>query len=196
MRSGAGTDYSVLGTYDTGTEVSVIGVSGAWYKVSIGGTEGYIRSDFVSLSSSSAASTTTGGTSTSTTATASSTVGQKIVDTGMKYLGTPYVWAGTSPSGFDCSGFVYYVYKECGYSTSRTAASLFTNGDYVERDNLQAGDIICFTSGSGSYIGHCGIYIGDGKFVHASSGNGSVIVSSLSETYYNTHYYGARRVAY
>ena len=125
----------------------------------------------------------------------STAAGNRIVETGRQYLGVPYVWAGTSPSGFDCSGFVYYVFHECGYSTNRTAESLYTNGVAVDRENLIPGDIICFTNGSGSYIGHVGIYIGDGKFIHASSGSGCVIISSLSENYYTSHYYGARRIA-
>ena len=113
----------------------------------------------------------------------------------MSYLGVPYVWAGTSPSGFDCSGFVYYVYKECGYSINRTAESIYSNGTYVEKSQLQVGDTVHFTSGSNSnYIGHVGIYIGDGQFIHASSGVGRVVISDLSSTYYLNNYYGARRI--
>ena len=100
----------------------------------------------------------------------------------------------TTESGFDCSGFVYYVYKQNGYTTNRTAASLFSDGAYVDRSQLQPGDVICFYSGSYGYIGHCGIYIGDGQFIHASSSAGQVVIDSLSEGYYNSHYYGARRI--
>ncbi len=194
MRSGPGTDYSILGTFNTGDEMSVTGVSGQWYRVTDGTNEGYIRSDYFSLyiaSRQSYSSTTPESDQVSE----SSSEGEKIVETAKKYLGTPYVWAGTSPSGFDCSGFVYYVYRECGYSINRTAESIYLNGEYVDRSSLQPGDVICFTTGSSStYIGHVGIYIGDGQFIHASSGTGYVTISSLSETYYNTHYYGARRI--
>ena len=105
-----------------------------------------------------------------------------------------YVYGGTSPAGFDCSGFVYYVYKQCGYSITRTATAQNSDGRYVARSNLQPGDIIIFYNGYKSAIGHAGIYIGNNQFIHASSGGGRVMISSLSETYYNTRFYSARRV--
>lgn len=119
--------------------------------------------------------------------------GQKIVDTAMLYLGTPYVWGGTTERGFDCSGFVQYVYKECGYTINRTAADIYENGTYVEKANLEIGDAICFSSHTES-IGHVGIYIGNGQFIHASSGSGCVIISELSEDYYTARYIGARHI--
>ena len=119
--------------------------------------------------------------------------GQLIVDTAMQYLGTPYVWGGTTERGFDCSGFVQYVYKECGYTIDRTAAEIYQNGTYVEKENLEIGDAICFSSHTES-IGHVGIYIGNGQFIHASSGSGAVIISDLSEKYYTARYVGARHI--
>lgn len=219
MRSSASTSSEILGTYDSGTIMIVIGVSGEWYKVNFGGTIGYVNSAYMSLYSASGSNPTTtaannnAGTATTTPVTTTtptqvdvtlpvagegeeSDAGQIIVDTAKKYMGVPYVWGGTSPSGFDCSGLVYYVFRENGYSTNRTAESLYTNGTYVERSNLKVGDIICFTtSKSATYIGHVGIYIGDNKFIHASSGSGCVAINDLSQTYYNNHYYGARRIA-
>ena len=79
-------------------------------------------------------------------------------------------------------------------SPEALTASLFSDGAYVDRSLLQPGDVICFYSGSYGYIGHCGIYIGDGQFIHASSSAGQVVIDSLSEGYYNSHYYGARRI--
>jgi cell wall-associated NlpC family hydrolase len=93
----------------------------------------------------------------------------------MKYLGTGYVWAGTSPNGFDCSGFVYYVYKECGYSINRTAATIYENGVSVEKLDLQVGDVICFSTTYSWGIGHVGIYIGNNEFIHSSSAHGGVV---------------------
>ncbi len=119
--------------------------------------------------------------------------GQKIVDTAMLYLGTPYVWGGTTEKGFDCSGFVQYVYKECGYTINRTAADIYENGTYVDKENLEIGDAICFSSHTES-IGHVGIYIGNGQFIHASSGSGCVIISDLSEDYYTNRYIGSRHI--
>ncbi len=185
LRSAADYSASTLAYLDTGASLTVTGVSGCWYEVSNGSYSGYVHSDYLALANQvlpepQTADYTTGGSA--------------IVATAQKYLGVPYVWAGTSPSGFDCSGFVYYVYKENGYKTNRTAASLFSNGVYVDRSQLQPGDVICFYSGSYGYIGHCGIYIGNNQFIHASSSSGKVVVNSLSESYYNSHYYGARRI--
>ncbi|MCD8322435.1 MAG: NlpC/P60 family protein [Oscillospiraceae bacterium] len=89
---------------------------------------------------------------------------------------------------------MYYVYKQCGYSITRTASSQNSDGTYVSRDNLQPGDIIVFYNSAMTAIGHVGIYIGDGQFIHASSGSGKVVISDLSSTYYNSHYYSARRI--
>jgi len=191
LRAQPDTSAPILETCELNTEIKLTGISGKWFKVSLDGQDGYVSSDYINLSNfvpSSAPATVLA------TGTEVVSEGQKIVNTAMQYLGTPYVWAGTSPSGFDCSGLVYYVFKECGYSTNRTAATLYSNGEYVEKENLQVGDIICFTSTNYSYIGHVGIYIGDGQFIHASSGSGEVVINDLSTTYYANHYYGARRI--
>ena len=171
----------VLGNYNTGTEMSVLGVSGEWYKVSYKGTTGYVHSDYLTLQEQEFPS-------------AAVSKGQAIVDFAKQYLGVSYVWAGTSPKGFDCSGLVYYCYKENGYTINRTAATIYSNGVAVDRSELQPGDVICFTNSGYGYIGHVGIYIGDDQFIHASSGKGCVTINSLSENYYNNHYYGARRI--
>ncbi len=120
--------------------------------------------------------------------------GQDIVNYAQTFLGVPYVYGGTSPSGFDCSGLVYYCYKHFGYTVNRTAAGLAYNGTAVSSTALQVGDVILFTSGSGSYIGHTGIYIGGGQFIHAPHTGDVVKISSLSDSYYANHYWGARRI--
>ena len=183
LRSAPGYEADVLGYYGDGTAVEITAVSGEWMRVSTGDAEGYMHSDYIGISADETAGTAYSG------------IGQTIVDTGYKYTGVPYVWAGTSPYGFDCSGFVYYVFTENGYTVNRTAASLYNNGTAVDRSELIPGDIICFTDGSYYNIGHVGIYVGDGNFIHASSGAGYVTTNSLSENYYNSHYYGARRIA-
>lgn len=117
-----------------------------------------------------------------------------IVSVAKQYLGVPYVWGGTSPSGFDCSGFTQYVFKKCGYSLSRVASSQYGNGTAVSYSNLQAGDLVFFSGTySASGITHVGIYIGGGQFIHAA--NGGVKITSLSMSYYASRYYGARRIA-
>lgn len=186
LRSGPGTSYSILGTYNNGTPLTITGTSGEWTAVTLGGVNGYVNSTYVTTSNPSGSS---GGQDTP-----SSSGGQLIVDTAKKYLGAPYVWGGMSPSGFDCSGFVNYVYKLCGYSMSRVASSIYyNNGTYVDKANLQPGDLVFFSSSSSS-IGHVGIFISGSQFIHSSSGTGSVVISDLDSTYYQTHYVGAKRI--
>lgn len=120
--------------------------------------------------------------------------GQDIVSYAETFLGVPYVYGGTSPSGFDCSGLVYYCYRHYGYSVNRTAAGLAYNGTAVSSSALQVGDILLFTSTDGSYVGHTGIYIGNGQFIHAPHTGDVVKISNLSDSYYTNHYWGARRV--
>lgn len=181
MLEGANEAARVIGIFEHGTEMQVLGVFGGWYKVKCGSQTGFIFSDYFALN---------GGVA---DAGLSAEAGQVIVDSAMQYLDTPYVWAGASPSGFDCSGLVYYVYQQHGYTTGRTAADIYINGSPVEKEQLQPGDAVCFTSSSNA-IGHVGIYIGDGQFIHASSGSGRVIISALDESYYTNGYVGARRL--
>lgn len=199
MRADPSYDGATLGYYDTGTVMDVTGVYGMWYKVSYNGVTGYISSDYMTLSVSPPADSAPADPGNSVPAepqlsSAPSSEGERIVATAEQYLGVPYVWAGTSPSGFDCSGFVYYVYKQCGYSINRTAASIYNNGTAVEKQDLQPGDVICFTGSGYGSIGHVGIYIGNGQFIHASSGGGKVMINDLDSSYYVSHYYGARRI--
>lgn len=183
MRAAAGTDSEIVRVTTYGESVEILGVDGEWYKVSAGGQTGYIRGDYVSFTEPDPSQ-----------APASSSIGEQIVAFAKQFLGTPYVWAGSSPSGFDCSGFVSYVFKNFGYTVNRTAASMYTNGVAVDKSELQIGDAVFFASSSES-IGHVGIYIGDGEFIHSSSGCGYVTISGLDESYYSRMYVGARRIA-
>lgn len=108
----------------------------------------------------------------------------------MQYLGTPYVWGGASPSGFDCSGLVMYVYAQVGVSLPHNAAMQYnTVGTYVPRDQLQAGDLVFFDG-----LGHMGIYIGGDQFIHAPHTGDVVKISSLGDSWYASTYVGAKRV--
>lgn len=120
--------------------------------------------------------------------------GQDIVNYAKNFLGVNYVYGGTSPSGFDCSGLVYYCYKHFGYTVNRTAAGLVYSGTPVSASALKPGDVLLFTSIDGSYVGHTGIYIGGGQFIQAPHTGDVVKISSLSEAYYTEHYWGARRI--
>lgn len=125
----------------------------------------------------------------------SSNMGAQIVSTAKQYLGIPYKYGGSSPStGFDCSGFVYYVLKSLGYSPYRTASSQYNMGTYVAKSDLQPGDLVFFQGTYKSGISHVGIYVGNGKFIHAPSTGKVVSYADLNSTYYTNHYYGARRI--
>lgn len=124
---------------------------------------------------------------TSNKTSSSSSKGSEIVAYAKKYLGCKYVSGGTSPKGFDCSGFTQYVYKHFGYSISRTSSAQRSNGKAVKKSELQQGDIVCFS-------GHVGIYIGGNKFIHAANPKKGVIITSLSDSYYVKNYITARRI--
>ncbi|MCM3338615.1 NlpC/P60 family protein [Paenibacillus sp. MER TA 81-3] len=117
----------------------------------------------------------------------------RILNTAHSYVGVPYVWGGTSPSGFDCSGYVNYVYSKHGISLPRTSRDMYrATGTSVS--NPQPGDLLFFADG-GKSITHVGIYIGNNQYLNASSGNAHrVIVSSLSSSWSSRTYVGAKRV--
>lgn len=124
--------------------------------------------------------------------TPSSATGQALIATGKQFMGVPYVWGGESPAGFDCSGFTQYVMKQNGITIPRTAAEQFSTGTPVEKANLAVGDLVFFTTYKAG-ASHVGFYMGNDQFLHASSANSQVTISSLSETYYTERYIGARR---
>jgi peptidoglycan endopeptidase LytE len=115
-----------------------------------------------------------------------------IISTAKSYIGVPYVWGGTSPKGFDCSGFVQYVFGKYKIALPRTAATIYGKGIAVSKSNLIAGDLVFFTTYKAG-ASHVGIYIGNGNFIHASSSKG-VIISNLSNSYYLQRYIGAKRI--
>jgi cell wall-associated NlpC family hydrolase len=112
-----------------------------------------------------------------------------VVGIAMQYLGVPYVWGGASPSGFDCSGFSMYVYAKLGVSLPHHAASQYNMGTAVSKDQLQAGDLVFFNG-----LGHMGIYIGGGQFIHAPHSGDVVKISNLSDSWYASTWVGARRI--
>jgi hypothetical protein len=113
----------------------------------------------------------------------------RVVEIALRYLGTPYRWAGASPSGFDCSGFVMYVYSWIGIRLPHSSWMLWGVGKPVAPKDLRPGDIVFFSGRS-----HVGIYIGQGRFVHSPHTGDVVRVTRLSESWYGSTYDGARRI--
>lgn len=212
LRTGPSTTHSIAAVSSQGEKCYIIGINNGWFKVIYKDKICYIRSDFLTLtefpyenrdSSNSPKyfrrGVSTGvGPGTNLTASSASTVptnvsGSQILAEAQKYLGCPYRAGGASPSGFDCSGFVYYVLKQVGLSPYRTPASQFTQGIAVEKAKLSAGDIVFFSSNAGKSLTHVGIYAGNGKFIHAPNSRSTVSYSDLNSGYWANTYYGARR---
>jgi len=207
MRERPTTNSSVLSSHSTGTQMAIIGINNGWYKVTHGTQTGYIRSDLmkvlprgtvINAPASAAASNTPAA---STRATPAVTppdpnlpLGQSIADFAVQFVGTRYVWAGASPSGFDCSGLVFYVYGQHGMRLTRNASGQYRdNGVHINKSDLVPGDLVFFST-NGRTVTHVGIYIGNNKFVHASSTRVGVIISDLGSAYYTRVWFGGKRL--
>lgn len=120
--------------------------------------------------------------------------GQGLVDRALALLGTRYHWGGTTPAGFDCSGFIYFVLEQTGNRAPRDHGSQLRLGPQVRRADLRMGDLVFFQDTYAEGISHSGIYIGEGRFIHANDEDTGVIISDLSNPYWIEHWLGATRV--
>ncbi len=209
VRKGPSTSNEVLDSLVLNAQVIVIAEVGDWYKVKLNGETGYIAKRLLSSTKQEATSrgaeernveetqnTAQEQANASVQTTTTNSKGQEIVNYAKQYLGCKYVYGGSGPSTFDCSGFTMYVYKHFGISLSHSARAQSKNGTYVAKENLQPGDLVFFKDyETMDGIGHCGIYVGDGNFIHASSGTGYCVkISTLLSGSYNTRYETARRL--
>ena len=122
-------------------------------------------------------------------------VKQQVVSTARQMLGTPYRYGGDSPdSGFDCSGLVWYSYRQAGLAVPRTSKAQYRQARPVSRRHLQPGDLIFFRSGRGGFVSHVGIYLGEGEFVHAPSSGRKVSIGRLDAPHWRRHFYAAGRL--
>ena len=119
----------------------------------------------------------------------SSSYGSSVVSIAMSYIGTPYVWGGASPGGFDCSGLVMYSFARLGVSLPHSSYAQYNYGSYVDYSDLQPGDLVFFDA-----LGHVGLYIGGGEYVDAPYTGAYVRVDSLTSGWALSHYSGARRI--
>lgn len=220
VRESTDNQANIISQLDLNTKVTVVEVvDSTWSKITVDGKTGYVASKYLSDTETTNSSrsedltrgnsesnkepssgqtensktTTTASESTSTAS--SSARGAEIVSYAKQYLGYKYVSGGAAPStGFDCSGFTYYIYKHFGITLSRTSTAQASNGIAVEKANLQAGDLVIFNNSSNSAIGHVGIYIGENNFIHAANETKGIVTTSLLNSYYKARYVSARRV--
>jgi len=179
LRSGPSTESTKVSVLDGGTAFSVLDKDGDWLKVKVGESVGWVSKSLTSLGEPRPDS---------------SDKGDKIVRLAMTYLGTPYRRGGTSHDGVDCSGLTYAVARELGISLPRTSSDQWGVGKAVDKGNLKAGDLVFFKNTYREGISHVGVYIGDGKFVHAVRSGKPVSVTSLNDDYYTAHWAGAYRI--
>ncbi len=135
---------------------------------------------------------TASATSTTTTKSTTTSKAASIIHTAKQYIGVKYVWGGTTPSGFDCSGYMKYVYAKHGITLPRVSRDQYNVGQPVSYSNLKPADLVFFSLDGDKVTDHVGMYIGGGQFIHASSTKG-VTISTMS-SYWKSKYLGARRV--
>ena len=202
IRKGPSTQDEIIDSLILNAQVVVIGEIEDWYKVNVNNKTGYIAKRLLSNSRTEATSRSAEERQEENEQEKpkeneiTSSKGEQIVNYAKQFLGCKYVYGASGPSTFDCSGFTMYVYKQFGINLSHSATAQSKNGRYVAKENLQLGDLVFFKDyETMDGIGHCGIYIGDGNFIHASSGTGYCVkISTLLSGAYKTRYETARRL--
>jgi len=193
VRSGPSTSYASYGKVNYGESVTVTALEDGWYKISYSLAESgyaYISGDYISFT----VPAPRADVPVSYGASFSNSAGQRVVQIAEQYLGIPYVYGGSTPAGFDCSGFTSYVYKQLGYSLYRSSYQQINNGVPVSKSELQPGDLLLFKRQGASRIHHVGIYVGNGMMIHSPQTGDVIKYTSIVSGYYNNCYYAARRI--
>lgn len=221
VRKGPSTSTEAINGLSKNDKVDIIGETDGWYQIKLKGEVGYVSAKYISDTKVTETTSRSGSTirnaeeqekteeveetnteteetdetDTNTVSSSTGISGAEVVEYAKQYLGCKYVAGGASPTtGFDCSGFTIYVYKHFGISLNRSSRDQIKNGVAVSKNNLQPGDILIFNGSSNTSIGHVGIYVGGNDFIHAANSREGVIITSLSSSYYQKRYVGARRV--
>ncbi len=219
VRSAADKTSKVVGFLDYNDEITIFAEEGEWYKFTEKNTEGYVHKTLITLIGDESVSSrgtvddresekkeeinssnTEDANNQKENETTSNSVvenkGQEVVNTAMKYLGYKYVVGGKNPeTGFDCSGFTRYIYLQFGYSLGTTAAGQNNLGVEVSRNELRPGDLILFYDEEKTKIGHTGIYISNGDFIHSANPTRGVVIDNINtNSYYNERYIVAKRI--
>ena len=208
VRKEASASSEDLDSLSKNDKVQITGQVDGWYQIKINGKTGYVSAKYIKVAEITSRSGSTikeekvtpmeveeKTEETTSSTTSNSNKGTSVVEYAKNYLGCKYVSGGSSPAtGFDCSGFTSYVYKNFGVSLSRASKGQINDGVAVSRSDLQPGDIVVFNNSGNTAIGHVGIYIGGDNFIHAANPSQGVTITSLSSSYYNKRYVGARRV--
>ena len=213
VRAEASKDAKVVKTLVLNNKVEIIEKDGDWYKIKNGDGVAYIFASLVSdekvkvtdRSSSNRTDTTKSSTTTSKKTTnetaskksaelVSSKTGDSVAKYAKQFVGHDYVYGGSGTKVFDCSGLTMYVFKQYGIKLPHNAATQSNYGKYVSKKNLVPGDLLIFNDYANKSIGHCGIYLGDGKFVHAANSKRGVVIDTITSGYYDARFVEGRRL--
>lgn len=185
IRSGPGAKYALLGKLNVGTEMTIYKEVDGWYQMTCGNYQGYVHADYVILMKD----------------LKSSPVGAAAAAMAKSLVGCRYVYGAEGPTTFDCSGLSYYIYGQLGYTIARGSSGQYLrSGYFVPMSEMEPGDLIFIFDPKYDYSGgqypttHMGIYVGDGKFVHASTTSYTVQYDNVYNSYYTKYIVGVKRI--
>lgn len=185
FRNGPSTDYKIIQSLPKNTQVEIVMQLNEWTLVRYKDTLGFVYSKYLNDKITEISKINT------------SISADKIIQYAKSLLGKKYVWADEGPNTFDCSGFTWYVYKNIAkISLPRSSKEQGAYGTYINKENLQPADLVFFDTvgAKDNVISHVGIYMGNNQFIHASSGQGKVVISQLDSNYYSKAFVNGRRV--
>lgn len=211
VREAADISSKLVNTLDEFDEVTIKSESGDWYEIEAGDVNGYVSKSLITIGTISSRGLVRErkvetNSSSEEIANVEETVnsepvanvnkGQEVADFAKQFLGLQYVLGGKTPeTGFDCSGFTKYVFKNFGFNLGSVSADQTSIGKEVSKDELKVGDLILFYDEAKTKIGHVGIYLGNDEFIHAANATRGVVIDGLSSnSYYNTRFVTARRI--